>query len=214
METVANSTASHVETLGVRLRNAAIGVVFAVVLLLPKVLHIRRDERSWTAFRILLGIAGAALVVLPLAIWNSWLAGIAGLAMFLTAALLPPAKPDTLVDDKAKQLGALVVINGGKYQPGTGPASPVRLFVGAENIWALNSHLHPLLRIPVTGITSALAEETSDGWVVRLRWADRMAEFSYAGIFAEHLARVAESTIRGIMPSSLPILPRSRAASA
>jgi hypothetical protein len=214
METVANSTASHVGTLGVRLRNAAIGVVFAVVLLLPKVLHIRRDERSWTAFRILLGIAGAALVVLPLAIWNSWLAGIAGLAMFLTAALLPPAKPDTLVDDKAKQLGALVVINGGKYQPGTGPASPVRLFVGAENIWALNSHLHPLLRIPVTGITSALAEETSDGWVVRLRWADRMAEFSYAGIFAEHLARVAESTIRGIMPSSLPILPRSRAASA
>ena len=214
METVASPAAAHAETLGVRLRNAAIGALFAAVLLLPKLLHIRRDERSWTAFRILLGITGAALVVLPLAIWNSWLAGIAGLAMFLTAALLPPAKPDTLLDDKAKELGVLVVVNGGKYEPGTGPASAVRLFVGAENIWALNSHLHPLLRIPVAGITSALAEETSSGWVVRVRWADRMAEFSYNGIFAEHLARVAETTIRGVMPSSLPILPRSRAASA
>ena len=214
METVASPAASHAETLGIRLRNAAMGGLFAVVLLLPKVLHIRRDERSWTAFRILLGIAGAGLVVLPLAIWNSWFAGIAGLAMFLTAALLPPAKPDTLVDDKAKELAALVVVNGGKYQPGTGPATCVRLFVGAANIWALNSHLHPLLRIPVAGITSALAEEMSDGWVVRVRWADRMAEFSYAGIFAEHLARVAESTIGSVMPSSLPILPRSRAANA
>jgi hypothetical protein len=214
METAASPAASQADTLGVRLRNAAIGVLFVVVLLLPKVLHIRRDERSWTAFRILLGIAGAALVVLPLAMWNSWLAGIAGLAMFLTAALLPPAKPNTLIDDKSKELGALVVINGGKYQPGTGPASSVRLFMGAENIWALNSHLHPLLRIPVAGITSALAEEAPDGWVVRVRWADRMAEFSYTGIFAEHLARVAESTIRSIMPSSLPILSRSRAASA
>jgi hypothetical protein len=214
METTANPAASQAESLGMRLRNAAIGVLFAIILLLPKVLHIRRDERSWMAFRILLGVAGAGLVILPLAIWNSWLAGIAGLAMFLTAALLPPAKPNTSMDDKAKELGALVVVNGGKYQPGTGPASPVRLFVGAEHIWALNSHLHPLLRIPVSGITSVLAEEAASGWVVHVRWADRMAEFSYTGIFAEHLARVAESTIRSVMPSSLPILPRRRAASA
>jgi hypothetical protein len=214
METTVNPAASQAETLGVRLRNAGIGALFAVVLVLPKLLHIRRDERSWTAFRILLGIAGASLVVLPLAIWNSWLAAIAGLAMFLTAALLPPAKPDTLVDDKAKELGVLVVVNGGKYQPGTGPAASVQLFIGATNIWALNSHLHPLVTIPVTGISSVLAEENSHGWVVRVRWADRMAEFSYAGIFAEHLARVAESTIRGVTPSSLPILPRSRAANA
>jgi hypothetical protein len=214
METTASQTASQTDSLGIRLRNIAIGALFAVVLLVPKLLRIRRDPRSWTAFRILLGIAGAALVVLPLAFWNSWLAGIAGLAMFLTAALLPSAKPDSQTDEKAKELGALVVVNGGRYNPGTGPASSVQLFVAADNIWVLNSHLHPLLIIPTSGISSVRAEEAANGWVLRVRWKDRIGEFSYAGIFAEHLARVAESTIRSVMPSALPILPRTRAAGA
>ena len=212
MDTTARPAASQEESVGTRLRNTAIGTVFAIVLVVPKVLHIRRDERSWTAFRILLGIAGAALVILPLAFWNSWLAAIAGLAMFLTAALLPPARPDDLVEDKAKELGALVVVNGGKYRPGAGPTASVQLFVGADNIWALNSHLHPLLIIPTSGISSVHAEETPAGWVVRVRWMERIGEFSYTGIFAEHLARVAESTIRSVMPSMLPVLPRRRAA--
>jgi hypothetical protein len=214
MDTTATPAASQAGSIGTRLRNTAIGALFAIVLLVPKVLRIRRDERSWTAFRILLGVAGAALVVLPLAFWNSWLAAIAGLAMFLTAALLPPAKPDSQVDDKAKELGVLVVVNGGQYQPGAGPAASVQLFVGADNIWALNSHLHPLLIIPASEISSVRAEETPSGWVVRVRWMDRMGEFSYTGIFAEHLARVAESIIRSVMRSALPIFPRSRAAGA
>jgi hypothetical protein len=214
MESTASPAVSQTESLAIRLRSIAIGALFALVLLVPKVLRVRRDERSWTAFRILLGIAGAALVVLPLAFWNSWLAAIAGLAMFLTSALLPPALPEAEIDHKAKELGALVVVNGGKYQPGTGPASPVQLFVGSNHIWALNSHLNSLGTIPVHEISSVLAEETREGWVLRVRCAERLAEFSYNGIFAEHLARVAEYTIRGVMPSALPILPRSRAAGA
>jgi hypothetical protein len=214
METTATSAASQTGNLGARLRNIAIGALFAVVLLVPKLLRIRRDVRSWTAFRILLGIAGAALVVLPLAFWNSWLAAIAGLAMFLTAVLLPSAKPDMQVDEKAKELNALVVVNGGRYCPGNGPASPVQLFVGTDNIWALNSHLHPLLRIPVAEISSVRAEETASGWVARVRWMDRMSEFSYTGVFAEHLARVTESTIRSVAPAGLPMFPRTRAAGA
>jgi hypothetical protein len=214
METTANPAASHLETLGIRLRHLAIGALFAVVLLVPKLLRIRRDPRSWTAFRILLAIAGAALVVLPLAFWNSWLAAIAGLAMFLTAALLPSAKPDAQIDEKAKELGALVVVRGGEYQPGTGPAASVQLFVGANNVWVLNSHFHSLLTIPVAETSSLHVEETAKGWVLRVRWMDRASEFSYTGIFAEHLARVAESTIQSVMPSALPIFPRSRAAGA
>jgi hypothetical protein len=49
-------------------------------------------------------------------------------------------------------------------------------------------------------------------WTVRVRRTDQIEEFSYRGIFAEHFARVAESTIRGVMRSSLPVLPRARAA--
>jgi hypothetical protein len=216
MESTATTDVSQHENIGARLRNAAIGTLFAAVLLIPRILHVRRDERSWLAFRVLMGLTGAGLVILPLAFWNSWLAGIAGLVLFLAAVLAPPAEPQDEVDDKARELGALLVVNGGKCCPGTGPASPVQLFVGSDTIWAMNSHLHALLTIPTAQILSVLAEETGSGWTLRLRWTDHSAEFSYSGIFAEHLARVAETSIRGVMPGMLPVLqpPRTRAARA
>ena len=44
MESTATTAASETENIGTRLRNAAIGALFAVVLLIPKILHVRRDE--------------------------------------------------------------------------------------------------------------------------------------------------------------------------
>ena len=217
MESTATTVDSQQENIGARLRNAAIGTLFAAVLLIPRILHVRRDERSWLAFRILIGLTGAGLVILPLAFWNSWMAAIAGLVLFLAAVLAPPAEPTDEVDDKARELGALVVVNGGKCCPGTGPASPVQLFIGADTIWVMNSHLHPLLTIPTAQISLARAEQTSSGWSLHLRWTDHAAEFFYSGIFAEHLARVAEASIRGVMPGGLPVLQsphRTRAARA
>ena len=102
MDSTANPAASQTANALARLQKMFIGALFAGVLLVPKILNLRRDERSWTAFRVLLGIAGAALVILPLAFWNSWLAGIAGLAMFLTAALLPPAL-STVTADRSEE---------------------------------------------------------------------------------------------------------------
>src|SRR5271154_3377619 len=159
MNSTATSAESQSENVAARLQKLAIGGLFAVVLLVPKVLNLRRDERSWTAFRVLLGIAGAALVILPLAFWNSWLAAIAGLALFLTAALLPSAKSGITVDDKARELGALVVVNGGKYRTGMGSAGSVQLFVGVETIWALDSRFQMLASIPVSEISSVYAED-------------------------------------------------------
>jgi hypothetical protein len=202
------------ESTGTRLRNAAIGSLFALVLLLPKLLNLRRDRRTWLAFRILLAIAGASLVILPLSLWNNWTAGIAGLVMFLTAILLPDAKPDTTLSDTATQLGALVVVNGGEYQPGNAQPAPVQLFVGSERIWALDSHMHPLLVVPTAQISSVNAAESAGDWILRLRWADHTADFHYRGIFAEHLARVAESTLRSVVHQPLPVLPQKRAATA
>jgi hypothetical protein len=213
MNSTATSAQSQTENLAARLQKLAVGALFAVVLLVPKILNLRRDERSWTAFRILLGIAGAALVILPLAFWNSWLAAIAGMAMFLTGALLPPATSFVTVDDKARELGALVVVNGGKYMSRSGSAASAQLFVGADYIWALDSHFQVLQTIPVSEVSSVNAEEMDGRWTVRVRRTEQIEEFLYRGIFAEHFARVAESTIRGVMRSSLPILPRARAAS-
>jgi hypothetical protein len=230
------------EPTAVRLRNVGLAVLFALVLLVPKLLNIRRDRRSWFAFRVVLGIAGASLVVLPLSLWNSWTAGIAGLALFLAAILLPDAKPDTTLADTAARLGALVIVNGGIYQPEraemeqgqlegqwdaqmgrevlnverveSATGSPVQLFVCVDRIWALDSGQQPVLVIPTAQIVSAIASESAGDWIMRVRWADHTADFHYRGIFAEHLARVAESTLRTVIQPVLPVIPQKRAATA
>jgi hypothetical protein len=214
MSTAPATAASQHEGTGARIRNLLIGALFAAVLLIPKLLRIRHNAQSWMAFRIFLGFIGAALVILPLGLWNSWLAAIAGLGMFLAAILLPPTPPHSTTDDKARELNALVVVNGGKYQPGNAAPASVQLFVGAEHIWALDAHLQPLLVIPASEVTSATAVQHKDRWILHVRWSDNAAEFSYQGIFAEHLARVAQSTLAGMIHSPLRVLPRSRAASA
>ena len=50
-----------------------------------------------------------------------------------------------------------------------------------------------------------LPAEAGGDWIVRIRWAEHTADFHYRGIFAEHLARVAESTLRSVIHSPLPI---------
>jgi hypothetical protein len=197
------------EPLGARLRRAATAALFAVILLIPKLLHVRRDPRAWLAFRVVLGLLGAALVVVPLGLWNSWLAAVCGLALFLTAALLGPAAPVTSLDDKARELGALVVVNGGEYIPAQGFHSAGHLFVGAENLWALDSAFAVLTVIPVAQISSVAVLASPSGSVLHIEWPDHAAEFGYHGFFAEHLARVAESTIRSVMRPSLPIIQRA-----
>jgi len=212
------STATTTETaladgLGAKLRKTVIGAGFAVVLLVPKVLSLRRDERSWVIFRMVLGVFGAALVVLPIGFFGSYFLAVIGLAAFIVAILLPPPKATSGTDDKARELGALVVVDGGTFQSGSF-AVPVQLFVGPQNLWALEADFHPLLVIPVAELIAAHAEEMDGRWILRLRWADRGAMFSYSGVFAENLARTAESTVQSVMHPSVPVLPRRRAASA
>jgi hypothetical protein len=214
MSTAPATAAPPHEGTGARLRNVLIAALFAVILLIPKLLRFRRNAQSWMAFRVILGFAGAALVILPLSLWNSWLAAIAGLGMFLAAILLPAVESHTMTDEKALQLSALVVVNGGKYQPGDGAPAAAQLFVGPQRVWALDAHFEPLLVVPVPEITSATVRRHNDRWIFEVRWSEHAAEFSYQGVFAEHLARVAQSTLGSVMHSPLPVLPRSRAASA
>ena len=214
MSGVSNPAISQPDSFGKRLRHFAVGTLFALVLLIPKILHARRNARSWILFRIFLAAAGAALVVLPLGLGTSFVPAIIGLAMFIAAILLPPSKPDANADDKARELGALVVVNGGRFKLGEVPSFSAQLFVGAEQISVLDSHFQSFLEIPVGEITSAQTEESQGRWFLRVKWGDKRAAFAYSGVFAEHLARVAESTIRGVMRPALPVLPQRRAAGA
>jgi hypothetical protein len=197
-----------------RFPNFFIHILYALSHLAYNLLHLRRNPRSWQLFRIALGLAGAALVILPLSLWYSWTAGIVGMAMFTAAILLPRANTEPLANRKARELGAPLVLDGGEYQPGNAPAAAVQIFVSAENIWALDSRFQPLLVIPAPEISSVRAEESSGGWNLRIRWLDHTAEFSYRGIFAELLARRAESSLRAALPEAPPAPQKRRAAGA
>lgn len=214
MNASASPVVSSQESIGARLRTFLIASVFALVLLIPKLLRLRHNPQTWLAFRILLGLAGASLVIVPLSFATSWLAAILGLAMFLAAILLPPAKQDDLVADKARELGALIVVNGGEYQPEHGAAASVQLFVSADSIFVLDSDLHGLLQIAIPEISSIHVAEAGDRWIFKIRWADRTEDFVYQGFFAEHLARVAESTVRSVLRLPLPVFQQRRAAGA
>ncbi len=214
MSATSNPALTQPESFGKKLRHLVVGTLFLLVLLIPKVLHLRRNPRSWMLFRIFLAIAGAALVIIPLGAWSSYVPAILGLAMFVSAILLPAAKSFTGAGDKARELGALVVVNGGRFKLGDEPSFAAQLFVGAEHVRVLDSHLQSCLEIPVGEITSALAEESHGHWFLRVNWANKTAAFLYRGVFAEHLARVAESTIHNVMRPALPVLPQRRAAGA
>lgn len=214
MSTNSSPAHSQPQRSGATLRDVFIGALFAVVLLIPKLLRLRRNAHSWMLFRIFLGVAGAALVLAPLGSRSNYFLAIVGLALFVSAILLPPAKPQTSADDKARELRALVVVNGGRYRPANASSAAVQIFVGDERISVLDASFHPLLEIPVSEITSARAEEAEKDWLLQVTWAGHTAEFSYRGVFAEHLARVAETTLHSVMHPSLPVLPQRRAAGA
>jgi hypothetical protein len=215
MSAASSPAITQPESFGKRLRHLVIGALFAVVLLIPKILHARRNPRSWMLFRILLAIGGTALVIVPLGARSSYAPAVIGLVMFIGAILLPPAKPETSAGGKARELGALVVVNGGRFKLGEEASSfAAQLFVGAEHISVRDSHLQSFLEIPVSEITSAQAEESHDRWFLRVNWANKTAVFAYKGVFAEHLAQVAETTIRSVLRPALPVLPQRRAAGA
>jgi hypothetical protein len=211
--TASNENIEHPSLAG-KYRHIAIGVLFALVLLLPKLLRLRRNPAYWLLFRIAMGISGAALVILPLSIGNSWFTAVGGLVLFAAAVLLPSPKLESSLERKARELRALAVVNGGAYQPGNAAAAAVRLFVSAEHVWALDRHYQPLLVIPTGQISHAGVKESGGRWILWVRWAEHSAEFFYHGLFAENLVRTAETTLSNVMSQRLPVLPRSRAASA
>lgn len=98
--------------LGSALKKLGGGALFALVLLIPR---LRRSPAAWFAFRILLGLAGAELVLAPVGLRNNWLWAAFGVAMFAAAVLLPGARRVPLPDKKATELGA-PAMNDGELQ--------------------------------------------------------------------------------------------------
>jgi hypothetical protein len=192
-----------------RFRDTVADSLFFVSRTFPKILTLRSSPSAWTGFRILLGIAGAALVVLPLSLWNAWAFAPVGLALFLLAVLLPPLHRDRGSAQAIEQLGAYLVLDGGNFCSGaatvdnSGNDDPhpcaVNFYLTSTRVWALDSQLRPLAVIPASEISMATAFPSQSDWILRVRWLENSAEFIFDGIFAERRARLAEAGLRHLL---------------
>jgi hypothetical protein len=196
MSTTPTALTAGEETWLQRSKNFLGAAFFLLMQRSPRLLQLHRNEKSWTLFRVALGFFGAAVVVLPLSLWNGWITASFGLLMFLVSILLPPAETESPTDRKAAELGAQTVVSGGEYHPGNAAARAVQLFVSPENIWALDRNFEPLLVIPTAEISSLRVQPSADLWLLRVAWAEDRAEFWFGGFFAERLARLAEESMR------------------
>ena len=198
-----------------RFRDSVADSIFFVSRTFPKVLTLRSSPSAWTALRILLGIAGASLVVLPLSLWNAWAFAPVGLVLFLLAVLLPPLRQDRGSAQAIAQLGAYLVLDGGSFSPANSSAGEsgseplcnpadhescaVNLYLTPTRVWALDSQLRPLAVIPSGEISMATAFPSQSDWILRIRWQENSAEFIFDGLFSERRARLAEAGLRHLI---------------
>jgi hypothetical protein len=204
-------------TLGQWVKHAGLFVLFGMLLFIPRIRRLRRRVWEWSFVR---------LAVAACATWLGWRykhagAGPASLVLSLLLfafSLLVRAKPEEKsADDLARELNALIVLNGGAFRPSPDslPAAPSEIFVCPTSIIVVGPKERRLLEIPFAKVRNLVAHGIADGtgktpaWAVEIMWlADQACTttFEYEGTFAEHLARVAESTLRSQWRKDLPII--------
>ncbi len=209
---------------GVRLRlalkRAALSVLFTAILIIPKIRALRRKPWEWSAVRLVVAGLGCLLG------WRYKHAhgGLVDLVfgiLLMAFGLLVRAKPQAKsVDAQARELDALVVLNGGAFIPhgADRPSRLVSIFVNPDRLFVVDEREHSLEEIPVVRVRQLEArpltapgepEAETQTWDLEISWEAnemRTARFRYDGVFAEHLARVAENTLRNLLRKELPVL--------
>ncbi len=186
------------------LRRGVLWVLFAMALAIPKTLALRRRTGLWNFIRVALVVGGAWLAAFG---WrHRSAAGITAGAVLFLCGLIPPERERRSTDQRARELGALIVVDGGYYQISQNVMREARLFVGLERVWVLDAKLEPLLEIPLASVTGVTVEAEGDRARLSVVSRDDSANFFYRGPFAAHFAGVAESTLRSQLHRELPIL--------
>jgi len=191
-----------------RMKRFALFVLFATILLVPKFLGLRRRPLLWNVLRFLAAVIGAFLIADKTGSLPSLLTGF---LLFVLALAVRPAKQEKSVDEQARDLGALIALNGGHLCATGEKPRPARLFVASERLHVLDPAHCPLLEIAWSAISSVRAEAMASGWRLLVAWNETgpqpgAAEFHYQGFFAEHLARTAETTLRDQLRRELPVI--------
>ena len=199
-------------TRGERLRRAGLFVLFSAVLLIPKALGLRRRRAVWNGLRVVAAVAGASLVAHGVVNWLDSGRGSAGILLgsvvMVVALVIPPVKKAGSSDEKSRELGALVALNGGLYRAGSGKQTRVRLYVAPERLHVLDERERPVLEIPISEIAAVrvAGEGIGSERTLVIEWRAGKAEFRYGGFFAEHLAEVARRTVDSRLRAKLRVL--------
>jgi hypothetical protein len=211
MSTTPRVITAEQDTFVQRSKNFVGAMLFLLIRKSPKLLELYRNEKAWTLFRVALACLGAAMVVLPLALWTGYFTA---LILFVVAILLPPAELESETDRKAAELGAQTVVSGGEYVAPGQAARSVQLFVSPVHTWAMDKDYSPLVVIATAEIKSLRVEPTEEqgkeDWVLHVWWGEHKAEFVYKGIFAERYARLAEESLRRASAAAkVPLMSRA-----
>jgi hypothetical protein len=200
-------------------KQAGLFILFGTVLIIPRIRSLRRRVAAWTLVRLATAGCGSWLV------WRFAQAGtntpllFCGVALLLFGLLVRSTPVAKSVDTLAHELSALVALNGGAFRPApdAAPLGPVQIFVHPERLMVIGSREIRLVEIPLARVRNLtvrpMADESSNGnapWEVEIDWEagePRTAIFRYEGAFAEHLARVTESTVRSQWKKELPVIP-------
>ena len=157
---------------------------------------LRRNPHSWFALRLFLGVLGAALVLLPLALPESWIASIFGLVLFLTSILLPSPREREQVPESAALSSEELVLTGAEYSDGSTAPIPVKLLVSQKQVLAVKPDSQPAVAVPSPELVSVFLQRSDQSWLLVLETSTRETVFSFHGIAALRHALRAESAIR------------------
>jgi hypothetical protein len=193
---------------------AAIGLAFFLILLIPRMRRLRRRVGIWTSIRVATALGGGGLLWRFRQHDGGALVLCGGLLLFAFALFMRARPMVKTAEEKARELGALVVLNGGPFIPSEGAAYPdAQIFVFPERLLVLDRREEPVGEIPLARVGRYTARPSSSGaaregtsWELEIAWESGSACFRYEGFFAEHLARVAETTLRNLLRKELPVL--------
>lgn len=205
---------------GQTIKRAAIALLFTAILLIPRIRRLRRKIRAWTVVRVCAALLGAWLIERS-AVGQGGAGYLTGGILLVIFAAIFRARPERKsVDAIAREFRALVVLNGGSFlnSPNREAVPDSRVVVNAERLIVLDQHERSLAEIPFSEMREILIEpaaspaesrKKSPERRLRIRWESpetHLAHFCYDGFFAEHLAGIAEGTLRSVWKKELPVL--------
>jgi len=166
--------------------------------------------------RLIVGAAGAALIWRFARLGGGPASLVMGLALVIFGIVVRARPEKKTVDDAARELAALVVVNGGDFSGAGNTHRGVSIAVGTERLFVLTRAQERLAEIPLdatrqisTGPAGANGHRSSAVWELRIDWESEgreTARFRFQGAFAEHLARVAGQTITSVWKKTLPVI--------